>query len=115
MEVIMPAAFILRKSADGHFYFVLTAENNEPLLTSEMYTAKTSTLQGIRSVRTNATRPEAFSRLLSTSGQNYFVLRAANLEPIGASEMYASAQAMEIGIHAVRRAAPAAPERDETD
>ena len=110
----MPAAFILRRSIDGQFYFVLTAENNETLLTSEMYTAKTSAIKGIRSVRTHAIRPEAFSRLLSTSGQNYFVLRAANLEPIGASEMYASAQAMENGITAVRRVAPTAPERDET-
>jgi uncharacterized protein YegP (UPF0339 family) len=110
----MPATFILRRSTDGQYYFVLTAENNEPVLTSEMYKARTHALQGIRAVRTNAARPKAFSRLLSTSGQPYFVLRAANLEPIGTSEMYTSAPAMENGIAAVRRVAPTAPERDET-
>lgn len=109
----MPAAFILRKAADGQFYFVLTAENNEVILTSEMYPSKDSASDGIQSVKQNASLDERYQRKLSKDGKPYFVLVAANAEPIGHSETYSSDEAMENGIAAVRRVAAGAVIRDE--
>jgi uncharacterized protein YegP (UPF0339 family) len=108
----MPAAFQLSKSKDGQFYFILTAENSEPLLTSETYTTKAAAQNGIRSVRENAVTDARFLRKVSTDGKSFFVLIAANREPIGKSETYSTPAAMENGIVAVRRVAPSAPERE---
>ena len=46
--------FIIRKSKDNQFYFVLKAPNNETIATSEMYKSKQACENGIQSVRTNA-------------------------------------------------------------
>jgi uncharacterized protein len=108
----MPAAFQLSKSRDGQFYFILTAENSEPLLTSETYTTKAAAQNGIRSVRENAVIEAHFVRKVSTDGEPFFVLIAANREPIAKSETYSAPAAMENGILAVRRVAPSAPMRD---
>jgi len=107
----MPASFKLSKSRDGQFYFILTAENSEPLLTSETYTTKAAAQDGIRSVRENAGIDAHFLRKISTDGKPFFILIAANREPIAKSETYSAPAAMENGILAVRRVAPSAPER----
>jgi uncharacterized protein YegP (UPF0339 family) len=101
----MPAQFQLRTAADGQFYFNLTAENNKVILTSEMYRAKDGALRGIESVRSNGILAERFERRRSSDGKDYFVLKAANNEIIGHSEMYDSPAAMENGIQAVQRVA----------
>ncbi len=108
----MSATFTLRKTANAQFYFVLTAENNEPLLTSETYTTKASAKNGIRSVRANGPKDEAFVRRTSKTGQSYFVLTAANHKVIGTGEMYGSLRAMENGVRAVRSVARRAKDRD---
>src|SRR3990172_8773749 len=108
----MPAAFRISRSRDGQFYFVLTAENGEPLLSSETYTSKAAAQNGIRSVRENALDDARFLRKVSTDGKPFFVLIAANREPIGKSETYNTPAAMENGVLAVRRVAPSAPEHD---
>lgn len=51
----MAARYVLKKSSDGQFYFVLKAANVETIATSERYTTKSSAKDGIESVRTNAT------------------------------------------------------------
>ena len=45
------AEFEIRKSSDGQFYFVLQADNNEIVATSEMYTRKESALNGVDVVK----------------------------------------------------------------
>lgn len=47
----MPAEFEIRKSSNDKFYFVLQAENNEIIATSEMYEQKASALNGIEAVK----------------------------------------------------------------
>ena len=101
----MSANLQLRQAADGQWYFNLTAENNQIILTSETYTTKTAALNGIESVRANGAVPERFERRQSKDGRDYFVLKAANHEIIGTSEMYSSAPAMENGVQAVMRVA----------
>jgi uncharacterized protein YegP (UPF0339 family) len=104
----MPAQFQLRRAADGQFHFNLTAENNKVILTSEMYRAKDGALRGIGSVGANGIVPDRFERRRSSDGKDYFVLKAANREIIGHSEMYDSPAAMENGIQAVLRVAGSA-------
>lgn len=49
--------FILKKSTDDRYYFILTAKNGEPILTSQMYQTKQGCKKGIESIKANA--PEA--------------------------------------------------------
>jgi uncharacterized protein YegP (UPF0339 family) len=101
----MTAQYRLQVAADGEHYFNLTAENNKVILTSEMYTTKASAQKGVESVRANGPLPERYERRRSADGKDYFVLKAANAEVIGTSEMYNSTEAMENGIEAVVRVA----------
>jgi len=102
------ARFEIKTDAAGEFRFNLKAGNGEPILSSEGYRAKSSTLIGIASVRTNSTNDARYDRRVSTAGQPYFVLKAANGEIIGTSEMYSSAVARETGIASVNGNAPTA-------
>ena len=110
----MSASFVFRKSANSQFFFNLQAENNETILTSEQYSAKQSAQDGIESVRKNAPLEGRYERKTSTDGKPFFVLKAANGETIGKSELYSSSAAMENGIEAVKRTAPGASVVDQT-
>lgn len=110
----MPAQYILRKSLNNQYYFSLTAENNEKILASELYMAKSGALQGIQSVRVNSPIDSRYDRFTSSDNKYYFRLRAANNETIGTSEMYNTQQARENGIQAVKRVGPTAPVVDQT-
>ena len=50
----MPGTFVIQKSADGQYYFVLNAANGEPIAQSETYSEKAAALSGVESVKTNA-------------------------------------------------------------
>ena len=49
------SGFIISKSKDGQYYFVLKARDGQVLVTSETYTTKQSAENGIRAVRGTAT------------------------------------------------------------
>ena len=110
----MAAAYVLRKSSDDQFYFNLRAVNNEVILTSERYTRKAGAENGIESVRVNSPNDSQYDRKTSTKGEPYFVLKAANYEIIGRSEMYSSEAARETGIASVKANGPTAPIDDQT-
>lgn len=110
----MAAKYELKKSTDGQFMFNLKAGNGEVILTSERYTAKASALNGIESVKTNSPDDGRYERKTSTADQPYFVLKAANGEVIGRSEMYSSTSAMENGIASVKTNGPVAAVDDRT-
>jgi len=57
---------------------------------------------------TNALLDQRFERKTSQHGVPYFVLKTANGEPIGVSEMHSSPLAMENGVESVKRHAPEA-------
>ena len=97
----MAAKFEIKKSADEQFMFNLKAANGEVILTSETYRQKRSAEQGIASVKANASDDSRFERKTAKDGSPYFVLKAANGEIIGKSEMYSSVAAMENGIASV--------------
>jgi len=110
----MAKRYELKKASDGQYFFTLHADNNEMILTSEMYQAKPGAENGIASVKTNAANESRFDRRTSKGGKPYFVLKAANGEVIGTSEEYSSIEAMENGIAAVRQVAPMAATDDRT-
>ncbi len=110
----MPARFEIYKDSADEFRFRLKASNGEKVLKSEGYKSKAGAENGIQSVKTNAPLSERFEKKTSTNGAPYFVLKAANHEVIGTSEMYSSTSARDGGIDAVQRAAASATTIDET-
>lgn len=102
----MPGTFELKKAKDGQTYFNLKASNGQIILSSEMYKAKESALNGIESVKKNAPLPERYAKLTSKSGKFYFTLKAGNSQIIGNSEMYESETARNSGITSVMKNAP---------
>lgn len=110
----MAGKFVLRKTAKGEFLFNLKAANGLIILTSPVYTDKESALNGIKSARKNAGKKTNFERRMGTNGEPCFVLKAANEQIIGRSEMYASTTNMEKGIASIRRNAPLARLEDIT-
>lgn len=104
----MAAKFEISKGSSGQYRFNLKAGNGETILTSETYQSKQSAENGISSVKTNASNDARYERKTATNGQPYFVLKAANGEPIGRSETYSSNSAMENGITSVKTNAPTA-------
>jgi len=112
-------SYFLKKTVAGQFHFNLRASNNEVILTSESYTSKQSATAGIESVRTNSALDSRYEKRTSTPkapslGSPYFVLKAANGEVIGTSEMYSSEQARDRGIAACKKEGPSSPTSDQT-
>src|SRR5689334_5139627 len=110
----MASAFVLTKNAGAKFHFKLRGDNNENILTSELYEAKSGALTGIASVRKNAPDENRYVRKTATNDSPYFVLTGTNGEIIGTSEMYSSTTARDNGIRAVMKTAPDAPLIDNT-
>jgi uncharacterized protein YegP (UPF0339 family) len=106
MEEKMASAYKIHRASNNQFYFVLEAENGKVILSSEMYMRMESVLEGINSVRINLVIDDRFIRKTENSGKPYFVLVAANREPIGTSEMYSSKAAMEKGVESVKQNGP---------
>lgn len=106
--------YTIFRGKNEQFYFNLRAENGEIVLQSEAYTTKANCQNGIDSVRRNAPIDGNYERKMSSDGKYYFVLKAANNEPIGSSETYESEQGREIGIAAVKDDGPTAPVEDQS-
>jgi uncharacterized protein YegP (UPF0339 family) len=113
-ETNMAGKFTIRKTDKGNFVFNLKASNGQVILTSQPYDDKRSAINGIESARRNGENDANFERRMASNGQPYFVLKAANAQIIGQSEMYSAKATMEKGIASVRRNAPSAPLEDLT-
>ena len=109
----MAGSFVIQRSGD-QFSFSLVAANSERILASERYKAKAGATNGIASIKTNAGNDARYSRLTSTAGQPYFVLKAANNEIIGTSQMYKTEATRDAGIAAVKAGAATAEIVDKT-
>jgi len=110
----MAGKFVIKKSSDGQFRFNLKAGNGEIILTSELYKAKASALNGIESVKKNAPLDGRYERKVDKAGHPRFNLKAGNGEIIGSSEGYNSEAARDKGIESVKANAPEAKVDDET-
>lgn len=107
--------FILKRTGNQFFFGLQAAGNSGIIMTSQRYTRRASALEGIAAVKMCASHASQFRRQRSTRGESYFVLRAANGEVIGTSDMYSSAGAREAGIAAVQTHAPEASVDDQTE
>lgn len=106
--------FVIKKSSNDQFYWLLKAGNGEIILQSEMYTTKQGSKKGIESSKKNV-QDECFETKTSTKGDPYFVQKSSgNHEVLGKSEMYSSNAACQKGIDSVKRNAPDADVVDET-
>ncbi len=101
--------FVLKKGKDSQFYFNLKAANGQIILSSEGYPVESAAINGIESVKKNATDATNFHQFVSSNGKPYFHLKAANGQIIGKSELYESKAAAENGIASVVKNAPDAP------
>ena len=110
----MPGKFELKKAKDGQFHFNLLASNGQVILSSEMYKARDSALNGIESVKKNSQRDGAFQTKTSSSDKHYFLLMASNGQVVGQSQMYTSAAGCKSGIESVQKHAPDAQTDDQT-
>ena len=102
----MAGKFEIKTAKNGEFIFNLKAGNGQVILTSEMYKAKASALNGIASVKKNAPDDARYEKKKSTNGKHYFVLKAGNHEIIGTSEMYNDEAGRDNGIASVKTNAP---------
>lgn len=105
--------FVISTRKNGEFQFNLKADNGQVILTSEGYSSRAGCDNGIESVIRNASEDGNYDRKKSTSGKDYFNLKATNGQVIGTSEMYESAAAMENGIASVKKNAPSASVEEE--
>jgi uncharacterized protein YegP (UPF0339 family) len=96
-------SYEIKKTQNSKFMFNLKAANHEVILTSEVYEQKASAQAGIESVRNNGPDAANFELKTSTANEPYFVLKAANQQVIGKSEMYSSETAASNGIESVRK------------
>jgi uncharacterized protein YegP (UPF0339 family) len=110
----MAGKFKIVKSTNGSFYFNLKADNGRNILVSETYASRTGAQSGINSVKINAPLNKRYERKHDSKGRPYFVLKAANDQVIGKSQMYSSSASMEIGIQSVKINGPRAKVEDLT-
>ena len=99
----MAARYVISKTTNGKFHFVLKAGNGEVILSSQMYADLDGATKGIASVKENGPQDERFQRLKSARGEPYFNLVAPNGQVVGKSEMYSSERARDNGIESVKR------------
>ncbi|MEB6676450.1 YegP family protein [Acinetobacter haemolyticus] len=99
----MAGWFEVSQASDGQYRFVLKAGNGEVILTSELYKAKASAMNGIASVQKNSPDDARYERLTAKNDKPYFNLKAANHQIIGTSQMYASEQSRDQGIESVKQ------------
>jgi uncharacterized protein len=108
----MAGKFEIKTSKSGKVSFNLKASNGQVILSSESYDSRKGAEGGIASVKKNAGNDGRFERKTAKDGSAFFVLKAANGEPIGKSEMYKTKRSMENGIASVGKNAPDAPVTD---
>lgn len=111
----MAGKFELKKSKNEKFFFNLHAGNGQIILSSEMYEAKASAVNGIESVKKNGGNAANYEKLTGKDGSPYFTLKAANHQVIGQSQMYSSEAARDAGIASCVANAPGATVDDHTN
>lgn len=98
--------FEVKVRKDNQYQFNLKAGNGQVILTSEAYTTKAACMNGIESVKKNASEDKRYDKLTAKNGKPYFNLKAANGQIIGTSEMYESESSRDNGIESVKKNAP---------
>ena len=99
-------SYQINPTTNAKFTFNLKAENNQVILSSQVYEQKQSALEGIASAQANGPDAKNFELKTSIADEPYFVLKAQNGLIIGTSQMYSSTAAAEAGIASVQTNSP---------
>ena len=110
----MAGKFEIYKDKKGEFRFRLKASNGEIILVSEGYKSRTSCMNGIASVQKNGPNAGRYQAKLAKNGKHHFVLKAANHQVIGSSELFDSERNMMVGMESVQKNATTAAVEDLT-
>ncbi|MGZ5038040.1 MAG: YegP family protein [Usitatibacter sp.] len=110
----MSGTYILHSAGTEQFHWDLKAGNGETILSSQVYASKQGAEVGITSCRANSATVAHFSKLSSKDDKPYFVLKAANGEVIGTSQMYSTEATRDHGIASCRENGPSATTKDTT-
>lgn len=97
----MNGYYQIKQTEAGKIHFTLHAGNHEVILSSQLYTTRDSAEKGVRSARENGSKEERFEKKVSVKNEPYFLLKAANGQIIGVSQMYGSDAARAAGIKSV--------------
>ena len=99
----MAGKFEIYKDKRGEYRFRLKASNGEIILGSEGYKSKTSCKNGVASVQKNGPIDDRYQGNQAKNGKHHFVLKAANHQIIGTSQLYDSERNMMKGIKSVQK------------
>ncbi len=94
---------VYQSGKKDEYRFRLKADNGQTILSSEGYTNKASCINGIESVKKNASDPGKFTKTTTPSNMFRFSLTAANKQIIGTSQNYRSESGRNNGIESVKR------------
>lgn len=89
---------LFQSESTSKYHFRLKAGNGEVILQSQAYKEKASALNGIESVKTNATSEDNFEIKEASNGKGYFLLKAKNGQTIAQSQLYKSDSGPKGGI-----------------
>ncbi len=104
----MSGKFEIYKDKAGEFRFRLKDAEGKNLLASEGYKAKRSCVNGIESVKKNASNEKRFQKKQSESGTFSFNVKAGNNQVIATSSSYESAEVRDSMVASVQATAPEA-------
>lgn len=99
---------VYQSGKKNEFRFRLKADNGQTILSSEGYASKAACMNGIESVRKNASDPKRFTKSITPQKQFRFSLVAANNQIIGTSQNYKTESGRDNGIESVMKNAPKA-------
>ncbi len=105
--------FVLLTGSNGRYYFNLLAGNGKVILVSEGYETDAERNEHICSLQAHSFDEGKFERKISAEGRYYFILKTADGEVIGKSELYGSEAGRENGIESVRNNARVAEIEEE--
>jgi uncharacterized protein YegP (UPF0339 family) len=94
--------YIIRKSFDGKYWWVLIAPNGENLLTSETYISKESCINGVQTSK-ESLKDSNFKMLMTPRKyEPYFTQIADNYQLLARSEIYTTAYARDAATDTVK-------------
>lgn len=101
----MAGQFMLTKSEEDQFIFLLTDEQEQVLFTSEPCETLSEARADIETLKERAASFPNYERKKSPTNKMYFVLRTAAGRVIGSSERHSSIPELENSITAVNKCA----------
>jgi uncharacterized protein len=111
---LVSARFTLTR-VEAQFFFTLHVEGSfDNLLTSVPHASRASAVDGVEAVKEISLIDTRYQRRTSIAHEPYFVLRGLHDDVLGSSPMFASADARNRGIAAVKEHAAVAVVFDET-